>query len=213
MEGAANYKWLWLPLLGLFLQGNPGITSRQHRMKSMSVYDLCECFFRLTGAEAKAIFKVLLICVPFSHFFLPPVPLYLLLLLCPLGPPSPLSTLATAPAPNPGHSPARSLSALFFCSCTSSHSPPLSSASYYSPVVLILCLQFPSMMTSDFLRAGRTPAHWVCPSACRCWAGLIPSVQNSFIRATNTIQAPSWWETREAFLPLSLTWPRPQAGP
>ena len=152
------------------------------------------------------------LCV-FLSFLSPPVPLCLLLLLCPLGPPSPLSTLATAPAPNPGHPPARSLSALFFCSCTSSHSPPLSSASCYSPVVLIPSLQFPSMMTSDFLRAGRTPAHWVCPSACRCWAGLIPSVQNSFIRATNTIQAPSWWETREAFLPLSLTWPRPQAGP
>ena len=47
-----------ITLLGLFLQGNPGTTSRQHRMKSMSVYDLCECFFPLTGAEAKAIFKV-----------------------------------------------------------------------------------------------------------------------------------------------------------
>lgn len=40
----------------------------------MSVYDLCECFFHLTGAEAKAIFKVLLVCVSFSHFFLPRFP-------------------------------------------------------------------------------------------------------------------------------------------
>lgn len=80
----------------------------------MSVYNLCECFFRLTGAEAKAIFKVLLVCVSFSHFFLPLVPLYLLLLLCPLGPPSPLSTLATVPTPHPGHSPALSLSLLSF---------------------------------------------------------------------------------------------------
>lgn len=202
-------------MLGLFLQGNPGTTSRQHRMKSMSVYDLCECFFPLTGAEAKAIFKVFSqsVYLPLISFSLQlPSPCYcsfalwVHLHLFPLWP--------LPPTPDPGHFPAPpSLSALFFCFCTSSHSPPLSSASYYSSIFLIPCLQFPSMMTSDFLRAGRTPAHRVCPSACRCWAGLIPSVQNSFIRATNTLQAPSWWETREAFLPLSLTWPRPQAGP
>lgn len=59
-------------LLGLFLQGNLGITSHWHRLKRVSVCDLCGDFFPLTGAEAKAIFKVFSqsVCLSSISFFL-----------------------------------------------------------------------------------------------------------------------------------------------
>ena len=65
----------------------------------MSVYDLCEYFFALTGAGAKAIFKVFsqsvgLSLISFSLRF--PSPCYCSFA---LWVPPPLSTLATAPHP------------------------------------------------------------------------------------------------------------------
>lgn len=139
-------------LLGLFLQGNLGITSHRHRLKRVSVCDLCGDFFPLTGAEAKAIFKVFpqSVCLSSISFFLWfPSPCFALWV--------PLFTFFHFAHCPPSFS--CPLSPLFYCPCTSPHSPPLSSASYYSSIFLIPCLQFPSMMTSDFLRAGRTPAH------------------------------------------------------